>query len=179
MTCLRHPFIMMAQEAETQDQDVAPSRPNAAPDNPIHRLGNQWRNGRPKGTKNRLTREREQFIDMVIGEVDSAERAAFAASMRQQVMAGTAAPAVTLFLLQTWLGKPKETLEIQAAPVDFADLTDEQLAARAAALTEVLRGKEAAANTIDVTPERTDALTRADELPPPRLVKAPAVPPTD
>lgn len=69
--------------------------------------------GRPKGAQNRLTKERHEFIDAVVGKVGSTERQLFALSIRTQFMAGTLSPVVAQTILYWWLGKPKETVEVQ------------------------------------------------------------------
>lgn len=69
--------------------------------------------GRPKGRENALTRERREFIELVIGAADTKERQEFAASIRRQFMDGTISPAIGTLILQWWLGSPKVTHRLE------------------------------------------------------------------
>jgi hypothetical protein len=120
--------------------------------------------GRKRGSVNRLTRERREFIDMVIGMEGSDERKEFAARIRQQFMNGTINPQIATTIMHWWLGKPKDTIEVKETPANYAELTDSQLAERAMLIAKALAEKEQLANTIDIAPpERmNDARVLAD-----------------
>lgn len=135
------------------------------------RLGNTWLGqNQPHMT---IYQEKRKFIEMIVGAPNSQEQADFALSIRNKFINGTLAPAIAVTVLHLWLGKPKETIEVREAPPDYAELTDEQLAARASMLAAMLHEQ----NTIDV-PRGVDpdqepriVLTRPEDLSPPRLVK--------
>lgn len=96
--------------------------------------------GRPVGTKNKSTREREEFLNMVAGPSGSPERQAFAEALRARIMNGTASPHVEILFLQLLCGKPKEVVEVSttASPVDPSGMTAEEVAAQALALAKRL-----------------------------------------
>lgn len=121
--------------AETNDNPELPV-PKAGPGSP------SWKRGRPKGVLNKLTRERYDFIEMVVGAQGSEERREFAQAIRKQFMDGSIAPAVATCILHWWLGKPKESIEVQHIPPDLSELSDEQLAERAKLVADVLKDDE-------------------------------------
>jgi hypothetical protein len=100
--------------------------------------------GRKFGSQNRLTKERREFIEMVVGEQGSAERKEFADHVRRQFMDGTLSPAIATTILHWWLGKPKDTVEIQTPP-QYDAMTNEQLAERARLLATIIVAEQAAA----------------------------------
>jgi hypothetical protein len=67
--------------------------------------------GRLKGATNKLTRAKRDFLDKIIGMDNTQEREEFLASIRQQFMDGSLSPMVQIFILETWLGKPKLPVE--------------------------------------------------------------------
>jgi len=125
--------------------------------------------GRPRGRQNNLTIQRREFFEEMIGETGSEKWKLFVASIRTQFMNGTIAPGIATALVYLWLGKPTERIQISEGPPDLGNLSDEELAHRARILAAAIE-EQRSANTIDVTPQK-DALTRAEELTPPRLVK--------
>jgi hypothetical protein len=98
--------------------------------------------GRKRGSLNKLTRERREFVEMVVGEQDSKERKEFADRVRQQFMDGTLSPAIATTILHWWLGKPKDTVEIQTPP-QYDAMTNEQLAERARLLATIIAAEQA------------------------------------
>jgi hypothetical protein len=75
-------------------------------------LANLRKPKQPHRGPRQSTIEKWAVVDMIFGEPDSPESIAMCASLRQQLMNGTLAPGIAVFLLGHWLGKVKDRIEV-------------------------------------------------------------------
>lgn len=111
--------------------EVPPPRPMV----PGPRGGMLNRGGRPAGTVPHEIRVKKELSDLVFGAPNSEELKVMCAAWRKQFLEGTIHPTIATTLMHWWLGKPKETIEVQRS-FDVSELTDEELIARARDLAD-------------------------------------------
>jgi hypothetical protein len=94
--------------------------------------------GRPVGSISKWTRVRHDFLDKLFGMPGSEELQEFAAAIRKQFIDGTIHPQIGVFIMQHWMGVPKQKVEVDINMPALSSMTDAELAERAILVAEVI-----------------------------------------
>lgn len=107
--------------------------------------------GRPKGTKNKASKEAREFCQGIVCT------RWYKASLIRRIRNNTLAPAVEVMINHYARGKPPDVVEVEVnEQQDLRELSDMQLAKRAAELSrEFLTRKDEAAANAGEDPDRT------------------------
>lgn len=68
--------------------------------------------GRPKGSLNKSTHIRQEILDGIFGAHGSEDEIETITILRRKLLDGSLAPPVAMFLMQHWLGVPKQKFEV-------------------------------------------------------------------
>lgn len=89
------------------------AHPHIDPSNPIHRIGKAYLHG--KRGINKTALYRRQIIEKVIGKPGSQEEQEIISDLRRKLLAGSLPEGIMKFLLEHWMGKPKENIALDVS----------------------------------------------------------------